>query len=505
MSQLSDIQNAILRRFKQPMGSDQQDQSYLTDEQKRAAIAAASVGQTPQPVSPGNVAPQPSPWRPPDVQPVANLPVARPASVSPYAPPDAMRAPVSTQNVAVPAVDMASAGSPPARINVQTGEPHRETFSGDENASTEYRDALDRWKPTKHRSVGQVLKEGAIGFANGVAANPNNPWAGVGGAAAGIGSGVVQPNVINRAMKLNHANAQVEHDLGEQRARAQTEAIGSQQDAREAQIAAGQDRIRQGDSRISQGDERLRQGADRISQTAQIAHRRMLAGTYNSLKEFDPSDPRNARMVTEFTREMGYPPPKKTSGSMLHVEEGEDDQGNPTFKVIDAGAGTSTTVTGDLPTRTNNQLNRESRETQGALNRQNRTENVNAQQQGANNRAGQRGTSTVSPATSRRAALLVGQIDQARAAMSSGKTQQDKENAKAYGIKAASELKALNAGYDAGVGADGWPQYTRQDAPLSSPSSVKLTTKGFTERFQQRRHRPPTAAEIAAFEQEHPQ
>lgn len=39
----------------------------------------------------------------------------------------------------------------------------------------------------------------------------------------------------------------------------------------------------------------------------------------------------------------------------------------------------------------------------------------------------------------------------------------------------------------------------------TSPTPVKLTTKGFTERFQKKRGRAPSAAEIAAFEAEHPQ
>lgn len=469
MSQLSDIQNEILKRFKQPLPMDNQRQGVAAND---------------QPASLGSVAPQPSaPSQP-------GLPPARPSTASPYTPPAAMQPPTPTVNQPT-SIDMSGAGSPPARINAQTGEPHRETFDGDPESSAYYRDALQRWKPTHHHSLGQVAKEFAIGAANAVNTT-GNPWSAIGGGGAGVVSGVVQPNVINRAYKLNRANADVERVAGERRNQAQTDAISGQQDAREAAILAGRERIRQ-------GDERLHQGADRLNQTGRIAHQRMLASTYNTLKEFDPGDPSNARLVAEFTKEMGYPPPRKTSGSMLQVEEGEDAQGNPTFSVIDKGTGTATSVTGDLPATTNNQANRDSRETQGALNRQNRTDNVNTQQAGANNQAAQR--RPVSPALTRRAAALVGQIDQARAAMSSGKTQADKDNAKAYGIKAASELKALNAGYDAGVGPDGWPMYSQQSASAPSPTEDPMIRKYANQHFKGDYKRALEAARATGYSQ----
>lgn len=89
-------------------------------------------------------------------------------------------------------------------------------------------------------------------------------------------------------------------------------------------------------------------------------------------------------------------------------------------------------------------------------------------QEGANYRAGLRGTGGKTPApdraATRRAAMLVGQIERARremeAADASGNKQR-REQARLMGEQAASELNALGAGYEAGPGEGGYPYYKK--------------------------------------------
>jgi hypothetical protein len=129
------------------------------------------------------------------------------------------------------AVDTSVMGAPPPPTVIadpQTGEPKREAYftRGQVDPDIQYRDALERWKPNKHRSAGQVVKEGLIGAANAVNANPNNPYAAVGGLGTGLASGGIQPNVVNRAYKLQRADEGVAHHLAEEQKQAQVANMG---------------------------------------------------------------------------------------------------------------------------------------------------------------------------------------------------------------------------------------------------------------------------------------
>lgn len=464
MSQLNDIQNEILKRFKQPLPMDNQQQGVAAND---------------QPASLGNVAPQPSaPSQP-------GLPLARPSTASPYTPPAAMQPPTPTVKQPT-SIDMSGAGSPPARINAQTGEPHRETFDGDPESAAYYRDALQRWKPTHHHSMGQVAKEFAIGAANAVNTT-GNPWSAIGGGGAGVVSGVVQPNVINRAYKLNRANADVERVAGERRNQAQTDAISGQQDAREAAINAGQERLRQGQQRINETAIQNQSHRERWSRMNQHE------ATGDVIKKWNAgmlTDPRDRQAAAEVLGMQGELKEKFVRGE---IRDGLDEDGS--FIEMNRRTNTTTPVAGaDGQPQESFQGTREENANTRAANRET----------GVNNRAAQRGTRggrPVSPALTRRAAALVGQIDQARAAMSSGKTQADKDNAKAYGIKAASELKALNAGYDAGVGPDGWPMYSQQSAAAPSPTEDPMIRKYADQHFKGDYKRALEAARATGYSQ----
>lgn len=209
MSQLSEIQNEILRRFKQP----QEPGGYVNPTQPVASSAL------PQPIDAptgGTTLPQPI------NAPTAGVAMAR----SPYARPSDVATTIDTSSLGPPPPVPTAASMTPS-VNPQTGEPHKEAYftPTNPNASIEYRDAMERWKPTKHRSVGQVVKEGILGAANAIN-QTGNPWAGLGGLGAGVGSGIVQPNTINRAYKLNRADQDVAHHLGEAKEQAQVASMG---------------------------------------------------------------------------------------------------------------------------------------------------------------------------------------------------------------------------------------------------------------------------------------
>lgn len=166
-----------------------------------------------------------------------------------------------------------------------------------------------------------------------------------------------KPLPTRRQMETQRATGGLQRDIAVDRESAQKNALKSQQDAREAAMLAGQDRIRQGDERLRQGDERLASGAV-------AARKRNLASVYNGQREFNPDDPKNAAMVAQFQQEFGFPPPKKVSGSLLQVVEGQNPDGSPSFTVIDKGTQTASQVQGDLPAQTTNQVNREQRQQQ---------------------------------------------------------------------------------------------------------------------------------------------
>lgn len=413
MSQLQQIQDAILQRFKQP---PQPWDEHLPDGPANPDLETAGT----PPVRTG-VGPQAGDA--PDLNTVQPLPTRSP---SPYAPPPQPMSGAAPSTVAPTQVDAGTAPPATELTNPATGEPHREVYGADKKG---YRDALDRWKPANRRSVGQVAKEFALGAANAVN-QTGNPWSAIGGGGAGAVSGVVQPNEINRRFKLNRANSDYERQLGEQKEAAQVSSLGQVP----VTLANGTTvyTTKAHAAELINKQQGIVNSQDKAAQTAKIAHQRIIASTYNNQREFDPANPSNARLVAEFTKEFGYPPPKKSSGSLLQVVEGEDEQGNPKFSVIDKGTGTATGVTGDVPAVTNNQANRDSRESEGAANRENRTANVNTQQAGQDRRAAGRGaTGGMKPAAARAANALVQKYNETLAGEVREKNAQNKQAYKA--------------------------------------------------------------------------
>lgn len=150
----------------------------------------------------------------------------------------------------------------PIKTDPRTGHPSvSPTAVGDRTEiAIRKRDALDKWRPEGHRGVGQVLKDVALATAQGIRENPNNPWAAVGAAGAGVGGAFAAPREITRSVELNRANQDVERSLGESRVQSQIEGTKSQQEAREAAIRAGEERVRQGDDRNKLSREKFEAG-----------------------------------------------------------------------------------------------------------------------------------------------------------------------------------------------------------------------------------------------------
>lgn len=135
-----------------------------------------------------------------------------------------------------------------------------------------------------------------------------------------------------------------------------------------------------------------------------------------------------------------------------------------------------------------------------------RERRATAAQSGANYRAGLRGTGAgAAPrpdrATARRAATLVGQIERARREMEAADAKGDntrREQARLMGEQAASELNALEAGYEAGPGEKGYPYYKKGAQSGSQPSgqySGRRISKANVAEFGRRHGMSPEQAE----------
>lgn len=164
-----------------------------------------------------------------------------------------------------------------------------------------------------------------------------------------------KPLATRRQRAIGMAENALGRDLAVQKEQAGMQNLKGQQDAREAAILRGQ----QGIDLREQG---LKQAADRTNQMATLARKRNIASIYNGQREFDPDDPKNATFVAEFEKEHGFKPPKKVSGSLLTVVEGQNTDGSPSFTVIDKGTQTASQVQGDLPVQTARQVGEQGRE-----------------------------------------------------------------------------------------------------------------------------------------------
>ncbi len=140
------------------------------------------------------------------------------------------------------------------------------------------------------------------------------------------------PLATRRQRDLARAGEGLQRDLAVQGQQYKQQALESQIAARDATARAS--------------EERLAQGQSRLDQTALNQRRQRLISQHSSLKEFNPDDPKNAGFVASWTREFGYPPPKKVSGSLLQYNTGYDDKGNLVTEITDKGTGEVTQTTG---------------------------------------------------------------------------------------------------------------------------------------------------------------
>lgn len=251
-----------------------------------------------------------------------------------------------------------TSGMPERRPNNYGAEPL--------DTSLKYRDALENWRPSGERSLGNTARATGYGALLAGQGAPNDESAALrmagGGIAALIGS-LVKPstkNWLRRGMAIPQADAEV---------------------ARQLKIAGEQAKLRQMEVNpylreigLNQGQQRIDLNRDRLGQQNLLAHKRALASIFNAYPEFDPDDPKN-RAIVEAMNAVGLPVTKKTRGSLLQLVQGTDAEGNATFSIVHKPSGTATQVTGQgLPAKTEGQLNRESamertEYTQGEINK----------------------------------------------------------------------------------------------------------------------------------------
>lgn len=232
-----------------------------------------------------------------------------------------------------------------------SGMPERRAnnYGGDQmDTALKYREALENWKPSGERSLGNTARGAGYGVLTAAQQFPGSPEAMIGGGIAGLLGSLVKPstkNWLRRGMAIPEADAEV---------------------ARQLKIAGEQAKLRQMEVNpylreigLNQGQQRIDLNRERMGQQNLLAHKRALASIFNSYPEFDPDDPKNAAIVSAMNA-VGLPVTKKTRGSLLQLVQGTDADGNATFSIVHKPTGTATQVTGEgLPAKTEGQFNRE--------------------------------------------------------------------------------------------------------------------------------------------------
>lgn len=331
-TELSQMQDDIINRFKRPLRTEP-----WTDEQLQNAQDATVLRRGQVPVNqPPQMPAQPSPWHPPMVE-GTNVPPPVQTSGSPYLPQAAQQI-----NAPVPAQQAKPDPNPPAVIpltNPKTGQPirsaHQELNPNDRlKAESEYRDALDAWKPHGGRGFKQVLKEGLIGGAAAAQANPNNPYAALTGFGVGAASGVAQPGVITRNWELNKANQDIGRRLNEQHARNTVDNSGMVpvqlndgrmvmvQRAKAADIASRQQTVDQGQQRINETAIQNKAHRDRWETMDAHTAKADVVKQWNSGMLTDPRDREAAARV------LGIQGPLREKFIRGEVRDGLDENGN---------------------------------------------------------------------------------------------------------------------------------------------------------------------------------
>lgn len=367
--------------------------------------------------------------------------VTRPRTVNPQLPTE-MTAPPTTRERTV-------------TYNQQTGRPN-EDFYRDRGDTEGLYNALQEWEPRGgKRGFKNSLKSGLMYAAQAIQQNPDDPiTAGIAGFGVGAGGATASPNFTNRLRrqwKLQQTGGELKNKLALDKEQAQIAGIGSQADAREAAIR--------------QGDERLRQGETRLGhQSAQ-----MLARILNAREEFDPDDPENQELVNALRAAKVPVVPKKRGQQLKWVQNAATGQWEIMAGDKSTGLSTSSTVTTPsgtpLVTTSESELNRRTRRVEGEKNRQAAETRARIRREGTGAKPDR--------VSQRRAAKLVSDIEYNRKAMAaadanlaadpnSAKFKEQRATAQADGERAATELNALNAGYEAGKGEKGYPYYKQR-------------------------------------------
>lgn len=401
-SRLSDIKDEILRRFQRPPGPMSEnlpdgrsvDEATQGQQPSRSVFAPPQqpVAEMPQPVGQSASVFAPPTMNQPTATPAAtaawHAPMVDPTSVpGPYSPPAGVPEPnvfsrPLPPSPSITAVDPSAVAPPSARDipspatasnDPRTGEPNRNAYNAINpnnrlEAATEYRDALDTWKPKGHRSFGQVAKETVLAGANAVNANPSNPWAAVGGLGAGLGSAVAQPGAITREFELGKANQDISRTLAEQHARNTVDNAGlvpvqlndgrtvMVPRAKAGDISSRQQTIDQGERRVSNSEALAKAHAERWDKMDQHLAAQEAQQMYNSGMADDNPD-----LLAAIGKRLGLP---ATPGPHTLGQIKVDDKGNYTIinrrtgAVTDTGEGSfNATQEAGRNTRSNNQIN----------------------------------------------------------------------------------------------------------------------------------------------------
>lgn len=340
------------------------------------------------------------------------------------------------------------------------------------DTSLQYREALQNWRPSGERSLGNTARGAGYGALMAAERFPGSGEALIGGGIAGLIASLVKPsskNWMRRDLAMGQADAEV---------------------AKQLKIAGEQAKLRQMEINpylkevgLNQGQQRIDVNRDRLAQQKLLTHKRAMASVFNSYPEFDPDDPKSQAFAAAFEAVYGFRPPKKTRGSMFQMVEGTDAEGNATFSMVHKPTGSATKVTGTgLPSQTEGQLNRDAR--QGL--EEYRQEQINERE--ARKQTETRGLTPGQIQSRRdRANALVAEIESARAEAEKAQRlaneagadpakqryrasfELDRDAALERGNKAARELNTVFGDqYEAGSGEGGWPYYkekARQEDP----------------------------------------
>lgn len=472
---------------------------------------------------------------------------ARPRIVNSAVPADIAPPPVPPQQTRVP-VDSAP---PPtaAMADWRTGRP-RESFYRDQGDTQGLYDAYQNWNPSGgKRGFKNALKAGALTAAM-AAQNTDNPLAIATAFGVGAGGGAVNPNFKNRLVrnfKLQQVGGELGQGLKLEKDRAIIEqgqmvpfqlpdGTYTQVPAKSAAVLASR---QQGQANVL--SERKRNLNARVKrwegmaghEAAQDAQR-----LYNSGAADDDDD-----LKDEIVRRMGLPVgtrlPNATQGQLA-----VDDQGN--YIVVNRRSGTAAPVSptaqpaqpatapqgATLPAAPPARVGSMQRTNEAGRNARTATTQAAITERERIRSGGRGGRGKIDAADRRQGAKVIGSIEEIRKALTdidtdiarvnatpegqieSGATETAKNlRLKALGRKraeivnsgtaAAAELNALNAGYEAGPGANGYPYYKDRGAQAvatEAPGAAPAAGFKYTEADVRARARKGGKNEDAAVE-----